>query len=100
MANYSTGLTSNAKMMRKGYRRMLSLLMAICLTVCAFAQNMTVTGIVTSKSDNMPLPGVNVVEAGTTNGTITDFETVDKSFPDYMNIINKLGGKITINNLS
>lgn len=31
-------------------------------------------------------------------GTITDFETVDKSFPDYMNIINKLGGKITINN--
>ncbi len=74
MANYSTGLTSNAKMMRRNYRKMLSLFMAICLTVCAFAQNITVTGVVTSKSDNLPLPGVNVVEVGTTNGIITDLD--------------------------
>ncbi len=74
MAIKSARLTSNANMMRKNYRRMLSLFMAICLTVCAFAQNMTVTGVVTSKSDNMPLPGVNVVETGTTNGTITNID--------------------------
>ena len=37
------------------------------------AQNKTVSGTV---SDNMgtPLPGVNVVEKGTTNGTSTDFD--------------------------
>lgn len=34
----------------------------------------TITGTVTSFEENAPLPGVNVVEKGTTNGTITDIE--------------------------
>jgi TonB-linked SusC/RagA family outer membrane protein len=33
-----------------------------------------VTGRVTSQSDGLPIPGVNVSEKGTTNGTITDME--------------------------
>ncbi|WP_350293649.1 SusC/RagA family TonB-linked outer membrane protein [uncultured Croceitalea sp.] len=39
----------------------------------AMAQNKTVTGTVTDESGT-PLPGVNVVEKGTSNGTSTDFD--------------------------
>ncbi|WMI67374.1 DUF4139 domain-containing protein [Mangrovimonas sp. YM274] len=34
----------------------------------------TVSGIVTSAADGLPLPGVNVVEKGTNNGVQTDFD--------------------------
>ncbi|MBQ3657563.1 MAG: TonB-dependent receptor [Bacteroidales bacterium] len=37
------------------------------------AQNIRVTGTVLD-ADNSPLPGVNVIQAGTTNGTITDLD--------------------------
>ena len=37
-------------------------------------QTMNVTGKVTSYDDNEPLPGVNIVEKGTLNGTVTDIE--------------------------
>lgn len=40
----------------------------------AFAQEKEITGVVTSKTDGMPLPGVNILEKGTTNGTQTDFD--------------------------
>ena len=50
------------------------------LTLClaffiqfSFAQEKTVSGTVTSKYDNMTLPGVNVVVQGTTRGVQTDF---------------------------
>ncbi len=36
------------------------------------AQQRVVSGTVTSADDNAPLPGVNVVVKGTTNGTVTD----------------------------
>lgn len=38
------------------------------------AQDRTVTGTVTAEEDGMPIPGVNVVVVGTTNGTSTDFD--------------------------
>lgn len=38
------------------------------------SQEKTVTGIVVSAADNEPLIGVSVLEKGTTNGTITDFD--------------------------
>ncbi|MCB0398071.1 MAG: mucoidy inhibitor MuiA family protein [Winogradskyella sp.] len=34
----------------------------------------TVTGVVTTSDDGLPLPGANVIEKGTTNGTQTDFD--------------------------
>ena len=34
----------------------------------------TVSGIVTEQSTSLPLPGVNVLVKGTTNGTATDFD--------------------------
>ena len=36
------------------------------------AQNITVTGRIISADNNEPLPGVNVAEKGTSNGTVTD----------------------------
>ncbi|MCU4166630.1 SusC/RagA family TonB-linked outer membrane protein [Carboxylicivirga caseinilyticus] len=41
-----------------------------------FAQGKSVTGKVTSSEDGMPIPGVSVVEKGTTNGTITGVDGV------------------------
>jgi len=38
------------------------------------AQENTITGVVTSLEDGMPLPGVNVFVKGTSRGTITDFD--------------------------
>lgn len=39
-----------------------------------FAQYFTVKGNVTSNEDNMPLLGVGIMQKGSTNGTITDFD--------------------------
>lgn len=50
------------------------LLLFFIFTLTAFAQEVTVTGTVTSADDNFPLPGVNVIIQGTTNGTSTDFD--------------------------
>ena len=38
------------------------------------AQNLQVSGTVVSKSDGLPVIGATVLEKGTTNGTITDFD--------------------------
>lgn len=40
----------------------------------SYAQEKTVTGTVTSSSDGLPLPGVNVIVKGTTRGTQSDFD--------------------------
>lgn len=40
----------------------------------AIAQQIHVKGVVVSKGDNEPVIGASVLEAGTTNGTITDFD--------------------------
>lgn len=52
----------------------ISLLLLFSLQAKAQSGRMTIQGIITSASDNLPLIGVNVVEKGTTNGTITDFD--------------------------
>lgn len=50
------------------------LMLALCLLMShAYAQR-TVTGTVTDAESGTPLPGVNVIEKGTTNGTSTDFD--------------------------
>lgn len=50
------------------------LLFLPCMAMKATSQNLTVSGVVTSASDKMPLIGVSVLVKGTTNGTITDFD--------------------------
>ncbi|TXD81982.1 TonB-dependent receptor [Subsaximicrobium wynnwilliamsii] len=39
-----------------------------------FAQDMAITGTVTTAQDDMPLPGVNVLVKGTSRGAYTDFD--------------------------
>src|SRR5680860_178955 len=46
---------------------------ALFLCLVTYAQEKTITGTVTAAADGMPLPGVNVLVQGTTNGTQTDF---------------------------
>ncbi len=38
------------------------------------AQEVKISGTITSSEDGAPLPGVSVVQQGTTNGTVTDFD--------------------------
>ena len=47
-------------------------LLGLFIGLAAFAQ-VTVTGVVTDKN-NVPISGANVIEKGTTNGAITDFD--------------------------
>ncbi|MGB5382807.1 MAG: TonB-dependent receptor [Lutimonas sp.] len=53
-----------------------------------------ITGNVIESDGNMPLPGVNVIEKGTSNGTVTDFDgnfTLDVSNPDATLVFSYLG---------
>ncbi|TVZ60290.1 TonB-linked SusC/RagA family outer membrane protein [Flavobacteriaceae bacterium MAR_2010_105] len=43
-------------------------------TTFSFAQNVTVNGSVTDRANGIPLPGVNIIQKGTTKGTTTDFD--------------------------
>ena len=47
-------------------------LAACLLLVCASYAQTTVTGKVTASEDALPLPGVNILVKGSTQGTITD----------------------------
>ncbi len=56
-------------------------------------QQIVITGVVTDK-DGYPLPGVNIVEKGTTNGTVTNLDgnyTINVSSPDAILIFSFVG---------
>ena len=55
-------------------RNLLVMLTAIGMSFHVAAQNITVTGQVTSADDGSGVPGANILEKGTTNGAITDVE--------------------------
>ncbi|WP_344786824.1 TonB-dependent receptor [Postechiella marina] len=52
----------------------LTLLVMLFFNIALFAQNKTIKGSVVSATDNIPIPGVNVVVLKTTNGASTDFD--------------------------
>ena len=56
-------------------QKLMKLLFLICLFSAhtIYAQT-TVTGTITNAGDSMPLPGVNVIEKGTTNGVLTNID--------------------------
>jgi TonB-linked SusC/RagA family outer membrane protein len=60
--------------MLKHYKKVRNCLavLLICLGQAAFAQQTTVSGKVTAADDGLGLPGVNVIEKGTSNGAVTD----------------------------
>src|ERR1700761_735023 len=49
------------------------LLLLLCVAQ-AYAQDLKVTGIVTSKEDGLPIPGATIKVKGTTTGTQTDIK--------------------------
>lgn len=53
--------------------RILALLFGLFLCVSTYAQQITVKGVVTDATGETVI-GANVLEKGTTNGTITDFD--------------------------
>ena len=62
---------------KTNFLRVLSPTLIILLTITYFSalgQNITVTGTVTSEDDSAALPGVNIIEKGTANGTVTDID--------------------------
>jgi len=58
--------------MKTKFSGILTLLLAFVVQL-SFAQGKTISGTITD-GDNLPLPGVNVVVKGTSNGTATDFD--------------------------
>ena len=52
----------------------LILVALLFFNIAVFAQTKTVSGVVVSATDNMPIPGVNVIVLKTTKGTTTDFD--------------------------
>lgn len=90
------------------YSRPLGLLFLLCLIpIWAFAQNITVKGTVKDGAGETII-GASVVEKGTTNGTITDFDgnftlnvpsnsTLQISFVGYKTQEIAVSGKTTIN---
>lgn len=59
--------------MKKHYYYFLTFLMIFFVQI-TFAQSITVTGIVKSNADNLPLPGVSVLVKGTDKGSATNFD--------------------------
>ena len=55
------------------FKILLTLIVGCFLSIDAFAQQMTVKGLVKDTTGE-PIIGANVVVKGTTNGTITDFD--------------------------
>ncbi len=55
-------------------KKLLTFLLLVMGTLPLLAQNNSISGNVTDASDGSPLPGVNVLVQGTTNGTQTDFD--------------------------
>lgn len=58
--------------MKKILRLNILLLAMLCSCSMAIAQERVVSGRVTSSEDGSALPGVNIVQKGTANGTVTD----------------------------
>lgn len=59
--------------MRSKFKWIFTLLLALSMQF-SFAQEKTISGIVTSKSDGMPIPGANVILQSTGKGVQTDFD--------------------------
>lgn len=71
-------------------RKLLALVLAFVfgLSAMSLAQDRSVSGRITSVEDGSPIPGANVLEKGTSNGSVTDFDGNYKiSVPDGATLI-------------
>ncbi|MGD9929739.1 MAG: SusC/RagA family TonB-linked outer membrane protein [Mangrovibacterium sp.] len=95
------------KIIRKNLKVLLMVL-GLMIAHTGFAQVISLTGRVTDSATGEPLPGVTVVEKGTTNGTITNFDgdytlsvaigtTVQFSYIGYKTTEHLVGQATTVN---
>jgi TonB-dependent starch-binding outer membrane protein SusC len=49
-------------------------ILLVCMSTVTYSQSKVVTGVVKASDDGSPIPGVNILEKGTSNGTITSSE--------------------------
>ena len=55
-------------------KKQILLLCLALISLCGYAQNITVKGVVTSAADKEPMIGLTALIKGTTNGTVTDLD--------------------------
>ena len=70
------------------------LLIAWLMTTSLWAQQRTVSGVVTSEEDHQGLPGVNILVKGTTQGTVTDIDgnySLSVPGPDAVLVLSSVG---------
>jgi len=60
--------------MRFKFTGLLALVVALFTPFAMMAQEMNVSGTVTSSEDGLPMPGVSIIIVGSTSGTSTDFD--------------------------
>ena len=95
------------KIIRKNLKVILVIL-AFTISHVSFAQDISISGMVTDQESGEPLPGVTIVVKGTTIGTITNFDgiyninveqgaTLQFSYIGYETIEQIVGGQTTIN---
>lgn len=89
------------------YKKIMTVLL-ICFTTGLFAQQHTVTGVVTDRLTGEGIPGATIIQKGTTNGTITDIDgiynlnvsspqdTLQFSYIGFKTIEMPIGGKTSI----
>lgn len=66
-------MKKNRRKLLPGYSKIFFALLALFLSLSAFAQKITISGEVVD-SQNEPIIGASVLEKGTTNGIITDLD--------------------------
>jgi len=66
-------MKNSSRRNRLKYGKRLCFLFGLFLSMNAFSQKITVTGVVSDGTDE-PVIGASILEKGTTNGTITDFD--------------------------
>ena len=89
-------------------KRLTALIITTLVVVSAWAQQLSVSGVVTDKDTGEPLIGVTVRVAGQTGGTITDFDgrytvsadqnaTLEFTYMGYKKLSERIGGRRQIN---
>ncbi len=58
--------------MKAGIKTWLAVIISLSLIQGLFAQESYISGKITSSTDGIGLPGVNILEKGTSNGTTSD----------------------------
>ncbi len=88
----STAITSKSN--RRALRFLWATLFILCFSISISFAQVTVSGTVTSATNQETLPGVNVLEQGTTNGTTTDQEgsfEIEVSGPESILVFSYIG---------